>query len=172
MVVDRLEHLLGCNQQRSHFPNGHLKVHLRELEQSNQSISLCTSSISPGVYNSPLEETRHPDTRPPSGWRRAKRRRTRMLTGQRNMRVHNDPRAVIIHGPREFLRLVLSVSFFLSSSLRCWLLGRCPDYVSIPGEHGAAPFRFRQPANISRRKEPEEEETRSRDEDILFMASS
>lgn len=95
-----------------------------------------------------------------------------MLTGQRNMRVHNDPRAVIIHGPREFLRLVLSVSFFLSSSLRCWLLGRYPDYVSIPGEHGAAPFRFRQPADISRRKEPEEEETRSRDEDILFMASS
>lgn len=35
MVINRLEHLLGRDQQGSHFPNGHLKVHLGELEHSN-----------------------------------------------------------------------------------------------------------------------------------------
>lgn len=34
MVVYRFEDLLGRNQQGCHLPNGHLKVHLRELEES------------------------------------------------------------------------------------------------------------------------------------------
>jgi hypothetical protein len=32
MVVHGLEDFLWRNQQRCHLPNGHLKVHLRELE--------------------------------------------------------------------------------------------------------------------------------------------
>lgn len=33
MVVYRFEDLLGCDQQGSHFPNGHLKVHLWKFEE-------------------------------------------------------------------------------------------------------------------------------------------
>lgn len=32
MIVHGFKNFLGRNQQRGHFPNGHLKVHLRELE--------------------------------------------------------------------------------------------------------------------------------------------
>lgn len=34
MIVYGLEDLLRRNQQGGHFPNGHFKVHLGELEES------------------------------------------------------------------------------------------------------------------------------------------
>lgn len=34
VIVYGLEDLLRRNQQGGHFPNGHFKVHLRELEES------------------------------------------------------------------------------------------------------------------------------------------
>lgn len=39
MVVDGPEDFLGRNEQGRHLPDGHLKVHLRELEQSRQGAS-------------------------------------------------------------------------------------------------------------------------------------
>lgn len=36
MIVYGLEDLLRRNQQGGHFPNGHFKVHLGELEESVQ----------------------------------------------------------------------------------------------------------------------------------------
>lgn len=36
MVVDRSENFLGCYEQRCHLPDGHLEVHLWELEQPSQ----------------------------------------------------------------------------------------------------------------------------------------
>jgi hypothetical protein len=55
MVVYRFEDLLGRNQQRCHLPNSHLKVHLRELEESVPPIAYqpllpFTSLISSGPY--------------------------------------------------------------------------------------------------------------------------
>jgi hypothetical protein len=39
MVINRLKDLFRGDQQRGHLPNGHFKVHLRELEQSAPRIS-------------------------------------------------------------------------------------------------------------------------------------
>lgn len=36
MVVHGFKHFFGSNQQRGHFPNGHLKIHLRKFKESVQ----------------------------------------------------------------------------------------------------------------------------------------
>lgn len=62
MVVYRLEHLFGGNQQGGHFPDGHFKVHLRELEQPVKfSVSLSMTSVvpPPPSLGLPFEEAWH-----------------------------------------------------------------------------------------------------------------
>lgn len=39
MVINRLEDLLGRYQEVCHLPHGHLKVHLRELEEPVPNVS-------------------------------------------------------------------------------------------------------------------------------------
>lgn len=51
MIVDRLEDLLGGNQQRGHFPDGHFKVHLGELEQSASRQSVSSVRVLIPVYS-------------------------------------------------------------------------------------------------------------------------
>lgn len=58
MVVDRLEHLLRRNQQRGHLPDGHLKVHLWEFKQPNQSASLPVSPYT--LFTSPIPSPLYP----------------------------------------------------------------------------------------------------------------
>lgn len=65
MVVYRFEDLLGCDQQGSHFPNGHLKVHLWKFEEPVPHQWLFLMSRFFGFL--PLEEARHADTRPGCG---------------------------------------------------------------------------------------------------------
>lgn len=64
MIVDRLEHLLGRNQQMCHFPHRHLKVHLGKLEQSVACVSMFYAHSSIAWVGLPLEESRHSHLRP------------------------------------------------------------------------------------------------------------
>lgn len=67
MVVYRFEDLLGRNQQGCHLPNGHLKVHLRELEESVPPIAyqpIVPFHLSRLIWSLPLKEARHAYTRP------------------------------------------------------------------------------------------------------------
>ena len=41
VVVYRAEHLLGRYQEARHLPDGHLEIHLRELEQPGASAERC-----------------------------------------------------------------------------------------------------------------------------------
>lgn len=131
MIVDGLEDLLGGNQQRGHFPDGHFKVHLGELEQSASRQSCSPSGIQ---SNAPLEETRHADTGA-SGWGRAKGGRAAMLTGQRDLRIHLlDPRR---DGWTCAPVYLYPVSMLLSVVHACRSLSG-EGYV-ITGERGAVP---------------------------------
>ena len=85
MVIYRLEDLLGRNQQRRHFPDGHFKVHLRELEESNR--ELVSWVFWPGLSLEPFEEARHADAGA-AARHRAEIDGTGMLTGDGDVRVH------------------------------------------------------------------------------------
>ena len=41
VVVDGLEHLLGCDQKVCHLPHGHFEVHLGKFEEPISLISTC-----------------------------------------------------------------------------------------------------------------------------------
>jgi hypothetical protein len=80
MVVYRPEHLFGRYEETRHLPDGHFKVHLRELEES-------------------LEETRHTRGISPRRRRRRRRRRSYAAEGRRGggvlpregyVRIHDD----------------------------------------------------------------------------------
>ena len=40
LIEDRLKDLLWCDQKVRHFPNGHLKVHLWELEKPESDLDV------------------------------------------------------------------------------------------------------------------------------------
>lgn len=87
MVIYRFKDLLGCNQQRGHLPDCHLKVHLGELEKPRRgSVYRLFASGLPHVHE-PLEEAWHAHAGPAAG-RGAKIGRTGMLARNRDVRVH------------------------------------------------------------------------------------
>lgn len=55
VVVDRLEHLFGRNEQMCHFPHCHLEVHLREFEKSRYKVRQ-QDTLAGALCHSPLEE--------------------------------------------------------------------------------------------------------------------
>lgn len=51
VVIDGLEDLLGSVQEMGHFPHGHLEVHLREFEESDNDFFLSLGSPEYGVVH-------------------------------------------------------------------------------------------------------------------------
>jgi hypothetical protein len=64
LIEDRLENLLRCDEEVRHLPDGHLKVHLRELEKPGSDF-LEVKSYGKADKIIPFEELRHPQVAAP-----------------------------------------------------------------------------------------------------------